>query len=260
MDPPAPASPNSQGGASLTIDPWRHGDLIVDREHTPIGTINSVIRPPSGARLIVRVAGYHDRYVVVASADLVGTIAPPIGTATRHVTLQLRVDILEGVTYRREMGRLIRDLSNVDPFQFPSQAARAAADDLSRTTVQDGLARSRLTAGQPIIVEAWHGSIHLSGRVATDVGVVEATRIAYAAVGVWYVVSTLVSDEALGMHLRRHVRGSETAAAVAAITVVHGVAIVTPFDGALLDPNALATWHAETPGLAAITVGPSRPR
>ena len=52
----------------------------------------------------------------------------------------------------------------------------------------------------------------------------------------------------------------ESAAAVAAISVVHGVAIVTPFDGALLDPNALATWHAETPGLAAITVGPSRPR
>ena len=260
MNPPASGPPDSPSDASLAVDAWRHGDLVVDREHTPIGTINSVIRPPSGARLIVAVAGYHDRYVVVASADLVGTLAPPFGTATRHVTSRLRLDILESVTYRREMGRLIRDLSQVDPFPFPSQAAWAAADDLSRTTVQDGLAQARLTAGQPISVAAWHGSIHLSGRVATDVGVIEAMRIAYAAVGVWHVVSTLVSDEALGMHLRRHVRGSDTAAAVAAIAVVHGVAIVTPFDGAIMDPTTLARWHAGTPGLTAITVGPSRPR
>lgn len=260
MSPLASAPPDSPDDAAVSIDPWCQGDLVVDREHTPVGTINSVIRPPSGVRLIVAVAGYHDRYVVVAGADLIGTIAPPFGTATRHVASPLRVDILEGPTYRREMGRLIRESSRVDPFPFPSQAAWAAYDDLSRTTVQDELAKARLTAGQPIDVAAWHGSIHLSGRVASDVGVIEAMRIGYAAAGVWHVVSTLISDEALGMHLRRHLRASDAAAAVAAISVVQGVAVVTPFDGAFLNPSTLAAWHEATPGIASITVGSSRPR
>ena len=102
MNPLASAPPDSPDDAAVSIDPWCQGDLVVDREHTPVGTINSVIRPPSSVRLIVAVAGYHDRYVVVAGADLIGTIAPPFGTATRHVASPLRVDILEGPTYRRD--------------------------------------------------------------------------------------------------------------------------------------------------------------
>jgi hypothetical protein len=249
--PPAPTS---------ITDTYRPGDVVTDCGQTPIGTINAVIRPVSGVRLIVTIAGYHGRYVVIPAANLVGTVDPPIGSATRHVASGLRLDILGGGTYRREMGRLIKDLSRIDPFPFPLAGERDASDDRSRTTVQHGLSRSRLTAGEPVAVDVWHGVVHLHGRIATDAGVIEAMRVAYGAEGVWHAVSTLISDEALGMHLRRHVRGSDAAPSVAAVSVAHGVGVVTPFDGATLDSATLAAWHAETPGLASITQGPPRRR
>jgi hypothetical protein len=239
-------------------DVYRTGDVLNDSEHTPIGTINTVLRAASGVRLVVAVAGYHNRYVVVPATEIVGDLAPPFGPATRHITSAPRLAILNGPTYRREMGRLTKDTSRLDPFPFPTGAGWEGADTVTRTAVRDGLAQSRLTSEEPIEFDVWHGAVYLYGRVATDAGVIDGIRIAHAADGVWHVISTLVSDEALRMQLRRLVRGSDAAADVAAVTVVRGVGIVTTFAGATVDPASLALWQASTPGLATITMGPSR--
>lgn len=233
---------------------------MIDREHTPVGTIDAVIRPPSGVRLIVAVAGYRDRFVVVPGSQLTGTVDPAFGGATRLVASSWRADILGGPTYRREMGRLVPERTCVDPFPFPPATGWEAADDHSRSAVRSGLAAMRLTTGEPVMVDAWHGVIHLHGRIATDAGLIEAMRVAYGAVGVWHVISTAISDEALGMQLRRHVRGSTAAGSVAAIAVRHGAGVVTPFHGAILDSATLASWHEGTLGLASLTVGPPQPR
>jgi hypothetical protein len=241
----------------LPAAPCLSGDLVVDREHTPIGAIDAVIRPSSGVRLIVGVAGYQNRYVVVPAADLVGTIEPPFGPATRRISSQLRLEVLEGPTYRREMGRLIPDQTRVRPFPFPQNADWSASDELSRTAVREALALAPLTANEPVGIDAWHGAVHLHGRISNDAGSIEAMRVASKASGVWHVISTLLSDEAIGMHLRRLVRGSDAAASVAAVSVTHGIGVVTLYHGAFVDPKTLAAWRAATPGLKSLTIGQS---
>ncbi len=245
----------AQGGA-----PCRVGDIVVDRDYTPIGTIDAVLNASSGVRLVITIAGFRDRYVVVPAVEVCGQIAPPFGPASRHITSALRLEILDGPVYRREMGRLTKDPTRVDPFPFPSKDGWTDFDNVTRTALRDGLSQSRLTAGEPIEHDVWHGAVHLYGRVATDAGVIDASRIAFAATGAWLAVSTLVSDEALGMHLRRHIRGSDAAAAVAAVAVAKGIGVITTFGDATLDPKTLESWHLGTPGLASISVGPPRTR
>jgi|GEM_PF-823895 hypothetical protein len=260
MDENAPPRPTPAEAATQFSHELRPGDIVVDREQTPVGIVNAVIRPPSGVRLVVALAGLRDRYVVVPASHLSGVVEPPFGPVTRVVSSGMRLDILGGPVFRREMGRLVPEVARVEQVQFPPPAGWEAADNQTRAEVRAGLAEAMLTAGEPVDVDAWHGVIHLHGRISTDAGAIEALRIAHGAGGVWHAVSTVISDEALRMRLRRHVQVSDVGASVDSVSVTHGAGLVTPFEGAELDNATLSEWHVGTPGLATLTPGPPRPR
>ncbi|MBU6288590.1 MAG: hypothetical protein KGS10_10555 [Chloroflexi bacterium] len=260
MDPSTPPGRAPMEAATHHNHDPRSGDVVVDREQMPVGIVNAVIRPPSGVRLVVALAGIRDRYVVVPASHLSGVVEPPFGPATRIVSSSLRHDILGGTVYRREMGRLVPQGSRAEQVRFPPPSGWEAADNQSQAEVRAGLAEAVLTAGEPVDIDAWHGVIHLHGRISTDAGAIEALRIAHGASGVWHAVTTVISDEALRMRLRRHVQRSEVAASVASISVNRGDGLVTPFEDANLDDAILSDWHVGTPGLTTLTLGSPRPR
>ena len=256
--PRAPDVPTGSVGDSSS-DQCRVGDIVVDVIGDPVGVVDTIIRPASGPRLIMVVAEaerLRARYVVCPESDAVPATYPPFGGAARRTLAVPREAVLASGSYRREMGRLVRDQSQVDMFRCGSASGWRDADALTRDEIRAILTGAILTTGEPVDVEVWHGVANLHGRIATDAGVLEALRIARANAGIWHALSSLISDEALVAQMRRQVRASTVAAAIAAVGVARGVATVTLAHGATIESATLAAWQDAVPGLVKIRARP----
>ncbi len=256
------------GGGGLADHDWpgapspdqcRVGDIVVDVIGDPVGVVDTIIRPASGPRLIMVVAEAERsraRYVVCPESDAVPATCQPFGGAARRALAVPREAVLASGSYRREMGRLVRDQSQVDMFRCRAGSGWRDADARTRDEIRADFERAILTTGQPVDIEVWHGVAHLHGRIATDAGVIEALYISRANAGTWHAISSLISDEALVAQMRRQVRASAVAAAVAAVGVSRGVATVTLAHGATIKPAILAAWQDAVPGLVKIRAMP----
>ncbi len=223
------------------------GDYVLAGDE-PVGRVESILHAASGDRLVIVRAFTRTSYVVAVASDIARSEHDAAVRLTWH-TLAVSLETLLGRgTFRREMGRLVRD-------PLPHVWGASRPNDVVQAELRVDLEQDPLTRDSELLVRVSRGVAVLEGWIGTVGGKVVAERLARTTPGVWDAVNRLASDEelvgAVGPRLRTD---PEVAAAVGAVAIRLGQVRVSLLPGKDVSPDRVEALCLAVPGVREVII------
>ncbi|MGI8423871.1 MAG: BON domain-containing protein [Chloroflexota bacterium] len=225
------------------------GDYVLDSAGAAVGRVERALPVASGECLVVARAFSRTGYVVCKASDVVGSETDERGLVWHTLRMGMEAVLRVGV-FRREMGRLVKDL-------HPAPYGAAKPDPAVEADLREAFEEDSLTRDGEMETRVTHGVAVLSGWIDTVGGKVVAERIARSTPGVWDAVNRLTSDDELVGAVRRAVRGAgRISDAIQDLKVRRGAVQISLLPGAGDVAAEIAAVCAAVPAVRTVEVVP----